>query len=767
LSTKDSPIRIIVREVCVKRGNIELISEATGARIRLRSFQEDLVWSFCSDIDRFTGLEAPTGAGKTFTLLTPFIANVFCEKNYQGAVGVYPTKPLVNDQFLSIRSILDSLGEKLEAIRGADGFEITVKYQLRLRVIHGQTEKTVNRTVGLVRLTREALDRLAGEVLNKITRFLEQQEGMSRLNLLDIIRRTLIDADYLIVVAVPEYPYMMLSSMYRSVPDAYKILDLALDGDFVYRIIKRIASASNREELDRAVLDVKNLIEEVFPFKSYERERLNIYSALFSEVLFLDEFHTWTIYERPTVIALVLLHYFESLKSARPSNYRVVFSSATPQNDVYELIRLFDLGEVKVIRAEADPTCSDSDRVKSKTAVEFVPVSTKPLAGSIAWFKVENSIPEIVKMYKDIVLSSNRAIVFARRNAVVEEAAELFNKLTGKTPALVTGVKTRFPGKELLEERKTGGELYVFGNYSIELGVDLRSIRFGLPYGVSVGEVVQRFGRIGRGDVDEAVVVIPVPYGYKTAITKWIEKTGGEVDYATFVSILSDFMPEKLGIEALGTKFVMNHKLGKLRLYAPLAGYIITQIYMWEYYEMLQRLCKVFVDIVEKLGITEIFGWLRKVSKIPEVLIPLASFRISYTVPYARVVEKELGKTETIEDFASLSTLLGNYDVEYNEGRIVIKGLSKKSLLEVLSLHYSYSPKGVYDTIITSDFLLNMLGKAVKGNSTLIRILKENPAPLYIAPPNADSEVLEVFAAYGYALKCVLPTDKSFYAFIL
>jgi len=759
-------IRLMVREVCVKRGSIELISKATGARIRLRRFQEDLVWSFCNDVDRFIGLEAPTGAGKTLTIIAPLIANALCGKMYQGAVGVYPTKPLVNDQFLSVRSILERLGERLEVVKGIDGLEIAVKYRLRLRVIYGETEREASYTVGLVRLTKEALDRLTKEILRETDESLEQQQDqkVGRLILLDAIRRTLINADYLIVVAVPEYPYMMLSSTYRSVPDAYKLLDLALDGDFVYRIVKRIASAGNREELDEAVLDAKSMLTEVFEFKGRERERLNIYSALFSEVLFLDEFHVWTTYERPTVIALVLLHYFESLKSARPESYRAVFSSATPQNDMYRLIETLGLGKVKVIRAEVDSACSDSDRVKSRAIVEFVPVRTKPVSGPIAWFRVEDCIPDIVEMYRDTIVSSGRAIVFARRNAVVEEAAELFSKLTGKTPAVVTGIKTEFPGKELLEERKDGGELYVFGNYSIELGIDLRSIRFGLPYGVSVGEVIQRFGRIGRGDVDEAFVVIPVPIGYINSVLKWISKTGDKVDYATFVRILSDIMPEKLGIEALGTEFVMKHKIGRLRLYAPLAGYIMTQIYMWEYHEMLQRLCKVFVDIVEKLDITGIFGWLRKVSKRPEVLIQLASFRVSYTVPYARAVT---GKAEPIEDFASLSTLLGNYDVEYSEGRVIINGISKKSLLEVLTLRCKYSPRGVYDTVITSGFLLSILGRAIEGNVTLIRILKDREVPLYITSPDTDSEVLEVFVAYGYALRFVLPTGKAFYAFIL
>jgi len=749
------PVRIIVREVCVKRGNIELTSEETGTRIRLREFQEKLVQSFCNDTDRFIGLEAPTAAGKTFTLLAPLIANVLCGSRYQGAVGIYPTKPLVNDQFLSLRNVLDSLGERLETIKGTDGFEFAVKYRLKLEITHNQSRKNMEETVGLVRLTREAL--------NRIEEYLNQQEG-TKGSLLDIIRRALIDSSYLIVVAVPEYPYMILSSMYRSVADSYKLLDLALDGDFIYKTAKEIASASSREELDKIVQGLKKFLKEAFSPKRYERERLNIYSALFSEVLFLDEFHVWTMYERPTVIALVLLHYLESLRSPEPNRYRVVFSSATPQSDVYDIIRQLNIGEVKVVKAELDPYCQDSDKVKSRAVVEFVPVPTKPIAGVVAWFKAEDFIPGIVERYKDAMLSSGRAIVFARRNAVVEEAAESFSRHTGKTPAVVTGVKTRFPGKELLEERKSSGELFVFGNYSIELGVDLKNLYFGVPYGVSVGEVIQRLGRIGRGDVNEAHAVIPVPRGYIDLLKKRVDEMGGVVDYVAFTNILSEVMPQRLSIEEFGTGFIMGHKLGKLRIYAPLATYVLTQIYVWEYHELLQELCRAFVNIVNSLGLVDIFGWLRKVQKTPEVLIPLASFRISCTVPYVRVLEKSSEGSEIVEDAASLSTLLGNYSVEYVDGRVVVKGVSKNSLLKVLSLHCSYSPRGVHDIVITSDFLLGLMGKAVNGDSVLLKLLREKPIPLYIAPLDVDAEM---FVAYGYALKFELPSGKSFYAFML
>jgi len=752
-------VRVIVREAHVKKGSIELVSEKTNTRVRLRKFQEELVFSFCQDADRFIGVEAPTGAGKTFTLLAPFIANIICEKNYQGVVGVYPTKPLVNDQFLSLGNILDSIGERIgpsQDIKEIESSETAIKYRVKLRIAHNGIERTVESTIGLVKLTREALD--------KLREYLKQHKGeMHKNSLLDIIRKKLIDAEYLIAIAVPEYPYMMLSSVYRSRADSYKILDLALDSDFVYRIVKRIASAESKQELDNAVLSAKDYLKEALS-KEHERNRQNIYSALFSEIIFLDEFHIWTIYERPTVIALILLHYLESLRSARPSNYKVVFSSATPQDEIYSIIKDLGIGEAKVIRAEVVRSGFDTEKIKSKAIVDFVPVRTNPTTGVKAWFRIEEFIPKIIEMYKDVIVASSRAILFARRDAVVEEAAMLFNTITNKTPAVVMGIKTVFPGKEILEEKKSDGELFVFGNYSIEIGVDLRAIRFGLVYGISVGEIVQRIGRIGRGDVEEAHVVIPVPQGYTETIKLSIDKAGGEVDYTAFINILSEVMPQRLGIDLYGTDFIMKHKVGKIRIYAPLATYILTQIFMWEYHEELQKLCREFMKFLEKLRIVDIFDWLDNVSKTPEVLIPLTSFRISYTVPYIRTVKKSPEKTEKIEDSASLSTLLGNYDVEYAEGKIFIKGISKKSLLEIFSLHCSYSPKGLYDTIIPSDFLLHILGKAVKGNNILIGILKNISAPLYVAPPGMDAEI---FVAYGYAIVFELPNGRQFYAFIL
>jgi len=760
-------IELFVEDVYLERGSITISSKRRGTSITLRRFQEEVVRLLGakeressteeSESVRYIAVEAPTGGGKTFATLAPLISNVLFDTGYGGVAGVYPTKPLVNDQFISIRDTLDRLGYRESEIRverseggEARAVEVAIKYRLELEVADRRTGTTreVNTTLGLVRLTRETLDRLQGSLRN----------ASGRLSLLDLVRRALLDADYLISVAVPEYPYLMLSSLYRSVPDAQKLLSLAAEEGFVYSLTKEIAS-SVPEKAVEIVRRFRSELAQLLQPKSTERERFNVYSALFSEVMFLDEFHTWTVYERPAVLALILLHYFESLRTPRPERYKVILSSATPQREFYDLLRRLNLGEVVVVRATPVGASPEADRVKSGTVVRFVPCQTGQDSGAISWFMVEDHIPGIVEELASEIRSRERAIVFGRRNAVVEEAAEAFCRVTGEEPVVVTGVKTKFPGKELLEQRRESGRLYVFGNYSVELGIDLRRIPFGVVYGVYLGEVVQRLGRVGRGDVDRAEVVIPIPSGYRQDVEQFVEKHGNRVGYQRFVELLRDIMPEKLGVEVYGTEFATRHKLGKLRVYLPLATYVLTLVALWEHVEELRRLCKRFAEVVDALEIPGIFRWMKKVSKSADVLVPLASFRVTTSVPYRR---------DGIEDYAPLSTLLGNYDVRYENGRLVIEGTSKKSLQGVLALGCRRLPRELFDTLLPSNLLLLLMEESFTDNSrrtVLYRVLKDYPIPVYVAPVEED---YGVFNAFGYAIRVEIAMEgKAFYLLTL
>ena len=233
-------------------------------------------------------------------------------------------------------------------------FDIAVNEEIVNR--KNNIKRSAGLSIGLVRLTKDALDKLQ-ESLEEVSR---------RISLLDLVRKTFLTADYLIAIAVPEYPYLMLSSLYRSVPDAQKILSLATEEGFVYDLAKKIAQASI-DELNAIIWNLKKEISQLLQLKEKERKRFNIYSALFSEILFLDEFHTWTMYERPTVLALILLHYLESLRTPKPERYKIILSSATPQNEFYTLLEKLGLGSIKIIRAKLLHNETNADRVKSKT----------------------------------------------------------------------------------------------------------------------------------------------------------------------------------------------------------------------------------------------------------------------------------------------------------------------------------------------------------------------------------------------------------------
>ncbi|RLE83183.1 MAG: hypothetical protein DRJ67_12620, partial [Thermoprotei archaeon] len=109
--------------------------------IRLRGFQYELLRIFSGTSSRdVVALTAPTGAGKTLTLLIPLFVNL--EQgvpHYHGAVGIYPSRELARDQMISVSNMLDALiGEEhrldsaveiLKVVGGPKVRELIEKYE--------------------------------------------------------------------------------------------------------------------------------------------------------------------------------------------------------------------------------------------------------------------------------------------------------------------------------------------------------------------------------------------------------------------------------------------------------------------------------------------------------------------------------------------------------------------------------------------------------------------------------------------------------------
>jgi len=751
------PTTFTIKEVFIPLGNIKIKPKNKNATtsITLREFQEEVIRKLKDH--RVLGVSAPTGAGKTFLVLAPLLSNIIykLQKPFTGVVGIYPTKPLVNDQFLSIISILDRLCLREDEPKDPDGRNVYVRYFCHVELedgVLGLTEE-IKTTVGIVRLTSDVLKKLRDTLVKQ---GYEKRELSANITLLDLIKQHILNAEYLVVITVPEYLYMLLTGMYRNEFDAQRFLSLVAEGTFVYDLAKEIIKMSNNEVALKLQRFKKVLTQQLLHGKSAERQKLNIYSALFSEVMFLDEFHAWSFYEKPALLSLLLIYYFEYSFTGR--NWRLILSSATPQEEFYKLLKEFGL-DVEAITARVTDASHNAHKVRSKVIVEIVPIESGYQRGSIAWLKIEDSLPELVKTYSDKISRYGRAIIFSRRNSTVEECARLFYEITGKTPTVVTGVEppSFAKGKDELEVKKDYGELYIFGNYSVELGVDLKNMPCGIIYGSYLGEFIQRLGRIGRGDVEEAWVVIPVPKYYEDQL-KVLE--GMEITYEDFIKKFSEVIEPKLGVEIYGEQFIWDHKLGKIRMYIPLASYLLYQVALWEYSEAVKRLCEKFLSVIDKLNMTKELKWLFKIQKSADVLLPLAAFRLSPSVRYKR---------EGVEDEASLSTLLGNYCVEYKDNKLIVKEVCKKSLPDVLTLkvHSLNVFRNTYDLILDSKLLFQLIDRETEkekrekgevrkseGNDVLLRILMHYGMPVYVAKPyHGYDDIYEILHAFGYAIK--------------
>ncbi len=730
-----SSLKVTVKEVYIPLGSIKVSGK--GGTIHLRKFQEEVVFKIAEH--RLIGVEAPTGSGKTFTLLSPLLSNVINGTSFSGVVGLYPTKALVEDQFASITDTLDRICERVEDTGSV------IKYRCGLDVewVMGGEVRRANyeQTLGVVKVTKEVLDKV-----------LQSLEGgsdrvPSRVTLLDLIRRSVLDVGYLIAVTVPEYPYLLLTGFYRSWHNAQSLISLALEGDIIYRLASKIASIPTMEELNNELSRYRRDLSKLIDVKTRERLRLNIYSALFSEVLFLDEFHVWDFYEIPTIQALLVLYALNYELVGK--EWRIILSSATPQEDFYELLSEAGLGEVSVVRAETVDIPHNAHRIKSRTVVEFVPINVE--CGALAWFRIEDRLPEVVEERGAWLCECGRSLLISRRNSTVERCAESFYKVTGKTPTIVTGVRppSYAKGREELVAKKYVGDLYAFANYAADVGIDLKRVKCGVIHATHLGELVQRFGRIGRGDVDEAYVIIPVPKCY---IDKLLSLGGKEVSYSELVSALSTIISKAPSIAEYESTFIRDHFIGKLRLYAPLAMYFLMNIALWEYPEEIRELSTRFLKLIDKFDLRSLFSQLPKVQKKAGVIVPLSSFRLTTSVGYRR--DNEEGE-------ASLTTLLMNYEVEYDlkNGKLVVREAARKRASEVLKLRTKYLGefKHLDRSVMGSQTLLTYcLPQKVSGfggrKDILYQVLLSKEIPVYVAV-DCDHHLMELLNAYGYAVK--------------
>jgi hypothetical protein len=169
----DDEIVITVSPLFIRLSDkrIEIGVEDSKREIRLRGFQHELLKVFLDSGSRdVVVLRAPTGAGKTLSLLIPLFANIEAGWKYSGAIGIYPSRDLARDQMISIANFLRDLGAGELDIREIYGF---------LRDADGDSLKAIGEYVRAFALSRDlhvVLMYITSSSLEKMLSILESRD---------------------------------------------------------------------------------------------------------------------------------------------------------------------------------------------------------------------------------------------------------------------------------------------------------------------------------------------------------------------------------------------------------------------------------------------------------------------------------------------------------------------------------------------------------------------------------------------------------------
>ncbi|MEM4024412.1 MAG: DEAD/DEAH box helicase [Metallosphaera sp.] len=243
--------------------------------IRLRKFQE-VLYNIIKEGSKKGGtnkivIKAPTGSGKTFSLLIMLIDAL---DNRLPVVGMYPSRVLVYDQGKSVLNTLRTMNFEIDG--ESNFYHIKGEFEVK-------NERTERKKAEfyLAMLTSKTKD----EVFTKVN----QLWGKN-----------------LLILTVPEYPYLFLTK-------------LGLSG-IVSQIFEATTKYSTEEAIDKLDYIPKQAISPVS----------NLFARIFNGYWFIDEFHLYSGISRSSLNALIRAYDF--LNKNNPITKPIIFSSATPTN---------------------------------------------------------------------------------------------------------------------------------------------------------------------------------------------------------------------------------------------------------------------------------------------------------------------------------------------------------------------------------------------------------------------------------------------------
>ena len=753
--------------------------------IRLRDFQYELLKRFLerNSLDVIL-LNAPTGAGKTLSLLIPFLANVEDKWMYHGSVGIYPSRELARDQMISIFNLLIELGaspvdirELYEDLKDLSGDELEIVNEY-VRALEVELDDSGYIPVILLYVTSESLNRLRGVISR------HKQNITSNKELLKYLRGKVAGKAFRIIFTVPEYPYLLATDVYQ---------DFHRAGIWLYAVLKELGrflkTVENNDEGSlrkwfrelEVNIDRKRLFEEYYTSREFTENLADIF-LLFRAPVFFDDFHLYSGFSLASFISLLYIFMYEK------GIGKIVISSATPvktilvrgkettkrnykrekRKDFLELVRRLAESMGYIVREISSNTSStprkDFVQIRKKTLIRIIPVSLrgKYVTGAPAFGTLQRYVPEVLKEtdWLDRYRRMGRSMILVDRVASVLEIKDTVEKLAGEKALPVCSVKVLFHGdKQQLKTSKIGirETKLIVGNMAIAFGVDIKGMDLGVVVAKDHLSALQKIGRYGRGEgKDIAEIYLPVPFSKYREVEGLLKKIEGkEIPYNStgnnkrshnldFVTLLKKLYPRG------SPDVLVRQGVGVFKAIFPAWVYTLTNIIRErsEIREQLHTAKRVedvkyihyFVVLLEEIEkffeIDKLERKLRKFMRNRVYLTPVGLYNLySYRNIAGVPIKKYSRNKEILEEVLDLVTAGRNIPLIYMHGEFWVDESRKPYEYTMLwlgvdkaDIEYIKSLLGKLDNkILTLRFLVEVFGGGVhllQGRRKVCRITR-------------------------------------------
>ena len=452
--------------------------ELLGSAI-LRKFQKELV-----DMkDGAIILSAPTGSGKTVTLLT--------DPERGAAIGLYPNNELLCSQvagldkfirkYLGMKSISSSL---LSFCISSEGLEVS---DIPLNIY----EATESVDIFGRMVSRIYVIGLSGKVITGIF-------NKGKLEILVEVSNRLRQSsenDYIIILGTPDTFFLLSLYLYQNFEELGKLLSLlrALPSDISVDDVDDVLRESRfaRSKLER-------MVQVLLPLRFRE------------STLFVDEYHLYDFYEIASFKALAYV-----LKHAHGWDGRIVFSSATPRREfVDSVVKEFELHLREIDAISQVKECGeDYELVRGPMKLMFYGVDVGEGGHVAKLYRSSEFAYELldkgefrgfIEAYRS---GRARSIVILEKVSHAELfAEELYSKYGVKPICLYSMSRSDICSPQLEDY----GTIIVGTGAKIGQGVEYEGITFGVVARVTAADFLQSISRIGRKYPGETTVLVPL-----------------------------------------------------------------------------------------------------------------------------------------------------------------------------------------------------------------------------------------------------------------